>query len=146
MVKKTAVSILFSFLFLFILFGGFHTNLLADDFNSTEEVMFKKHITTTERLREAVVASSQARSANIEKLEKQLSKWGFDATQVKTAVRTLTDAELEYLVRRSENAGQNLFGGAVKGETVGLIVLGGVAAFIVIWQVTKLSAGSGWAY
>jgi len=140
MVKKAAVSILFSFLIGFFLLGGFQSYVLADS----------KHVVDRGELREAIVASSQARSAKIEKLERRLSQWGFDATQVKIAVRTLTNAELEYLVQQSENATQNLFGSdevlGDAGKTVGLIVLASVAVFIAAWQIFKLTDGSGYGY
>lgn len=140
MVKNTAVSILFSFLIGFLLLGGFQSTLLADS----------THVVSRGELREAIMASSQARSAKIEKLESRFSQWGIDTTQVKMAVRTLTDAELEYLVQQSENAAQNLFGGdeilGDSGETVGLIVMASVAAFIVAWQVFGLTKGSGNGY
>jgi len=145
MAKKGALSILISFLILFFLFGGFSTNLLAGDLNSEEREMLKKHLLATETLRKAMIDSSHARLANIEKLEKQLSKWGFDATQVKTAVRTLTNSELLYLVRQSESANKNFFGGASTGKTVGLITIGALVAFIIVWEATGLSAGAtGW--
>lgn len=140
MVKKAAVSVLFSFLIGFLLLGGFQSYLLADS----------THVVDRGELREAIVASSQARSVKIEKLERQLSQWGFDATQVKMAVRTLTDAELEYLAQLSGNAAQNLFGGdeilGDSGKTIGLIVMGSVAVFIAAWQIFKLSRGSGTGY
>lgn len=137
MIKKTAVSVLYGFLIGFLLFGGFQSYLQAGS----------KHVVDTGELREAIIASSQVRSANIEKLERQLSQWGFDATQVKTVARTLTDVELEYLLSRTENTGQNLSGGGEvlgdAGDTVGLIVLVSVAGFIAAWQLFKLTAGSG---
>ena len=138
MIKKTAVSVLYGFLIGFLLFGGFQSYVQADS----------KHVVDTGELQEAIIASSQMRSANIEKLEGRLSQWGFDATQVKMAVRTLTDSELEYLLSRTEN--MNLSGGGEvlgdAGETVGLIVLAGTAAFIAAWQIFKLTAGSGEKY
>jgi hypothetical protein len=140
MAKKTAVSISFSFLIGFLLLGGFQSYLLADS----------THVVNRGELREAITASSQARLAKIEKLESRFSQWGIDTTQVKMAVRTLTNAELEYLVQQSENAAQNLFGGdeilGDAGNTVGLIVMASVAAFIVAWQVFTLTAGSGNGY
>ena len=140
MVKKTAVSVLFSFGIGFLLLGGFQSNMLAES----------THVVDRGELREAIVASSQARLVKIEKLERQLSQWGIDATQVKMAVRTLTDAELDYLALQSENAAQNLIGGdevlGDAGKTVGLITMVSVAVFIAAWQIFKFSAGSGVGY
>jgi len=142
MLKKAIISSLFSFLMLFILFGGFQANLLANDVKLIEKEISKDHILSTEDLREAVEASHNARLANIEKIEKQLSKWDFNTTQVKTALKTLSNSELEYIVRHSENVSKNLFGGADTGKTVGLIVMFSVIAFIIIWEVAGLSAGA----
>ena len=129
MLKKIAVNLLMSFLIGFLLLGGFQSFLLAGT----------KHVVERGELREAIVQSGQARLSNIEKLEKRLTQWGFDATQVRTAVRTLTNSELEYLVHKSENAGGNFFGGADTEKTVGLIALGGIAAFIIFWEAIGLS-------
>ena len=144
MFKKTN-SVLIGFLILFFLFGGFHTALLANDVSVIEKQMLKKHVIMKEGLREARLASSSSRSANIEKLEKQFPIWGIESTLIKTACRTLSNSELEYLVRQSENLDMNFFGGGISGETVGLITIGAMAAFIVFWEVTGLSAGAeGW--
>jgi len=138
MIKKTAVSVLYGFLIGFLLFGGFQSYLQAGS----------KHVVDTGELREAIIVSSQVRSDNIEKLEGRLSQWGFDAAQVKMTVRTLTDVELEYLLSRTENmvlsGGGEVLGDA--GETVGLLVLASVAAFIAAWQIFKLTAGAGAGY
>ena len=132
MLKKVTINLLLSFLVGFILFGGFQSYLLAGS----------KHLVDTGELREAIVESSQARLSNIEKLEKRLTQWGFDASQVKTTVRTLTNSELEYLVYKSENTGGNFFGGADAGKTIGLIGLAGMAAFIIYWEVGGLTQGT----
>lgn len=144
MIKKIAVSLLFSFLVSFIMVGGFfQTNLLADDVSSMEKVVLKKHLLSTEGLRDAMVASSSARSGNIEKIEnfldeeyieKQLSKWGISANQIKTAVRTLTNSELEYLAHQSENVSKNFFGGADTGRTIGLVTLGALAVVLIMYE------------
>lgn len=144
MAKKVSVSLLFSFLISSILVGGsFNANLLADDVNSTEREILKKHLLATEGLREAMIEFSNARSGNMEKIEnflddeyieKQLSKWGFNASEVKAAVRTLTNSELEYLVRQSENVSRNFSGGADTGRILGLAAMGAVVGFIVLWE------------
>jgi len=144
MFKKTNL-LLIGFLILFFLFGGFHTDLLANDVSVIEKQMLKKHVIVKESLREARLASSSSRSANIEKLEKHFPMWGIEASLIKTACRTLSDSELEYLVRQSEDLNTNFFGGANTGETLGLITVCAMAAFIVVWEVTGLSAGAeGW--
>jgi len=142
MLKKALVSSLFSFLIVFILFSGFHANLFANDTKSIEKEISKLHVLSTESLRKAVEVSCSARLANIEKLENQLSKWGFSAAQVKNPIRMLSNSELEYIVRKSENVNENLFGGSDTGKTVGLIAMSSVIAFIIIWEVAGLSAGA----
>ncbi len=151
MVRNTLVSLLFSFLVSFILFGGlFHANLLANDVSSMEREILKKHLLSTEGLSAAMMAFSNARLGNIEKIdnflanefiEKKLSKWGFSAKQIKTAVRTLTNSELEYLVCQSENASRNFFGGADTGRILGLIGIGTVAFTVVLWEILGWGQG-----
>ena len=152
MAKKVSVSLLFSFLISFIMVGGFfHANLLANDVSSMEREILKKHLLATEGLKEATVAFSNARLGNIEKIEnfldeeyieKQLSKWGFNANQIKTAVRTLTNSELEYLARQSENVSKNFFGGADTGRTIGLVTLGALAVVLIMYEFDILGFAS----
>ena len=126
MTKRILSPLLMSFLVFFLLTGGLHLNAV------------EKHVVTTQGLREAVVTSSAARSANIKAIEDQLTQWGFSATQVKTAVRTLNNSELEYL---THYVNKSFYGGADSGRTMGLIVMGAVAAFILYWELATLSAG-----
>jgi hypothetical protein len=145
MAKKALFIQLLSYLIVFILCGGFfHVNLLANNVSSMERESLKKCLLPTEDLREAIVAYSNARLANIEKIdnflaneyvEKQLAKWGYSANKVRTAVRTLTGSELEYLARQSENASRNIYGGAIKGETIGYMLIGLTVTAVILWEV-----------
>jgi hypothetical protein len=144
MEKRLGVSLLISILISFTMVGGsFHAYLLADDVNSVERDILKKHLLATEGLSEAVMAFSEARLANIEKIdnflaneyvETQLAKWGYSANKVRTAVRTLTNAELEYLVLQSENVSRNFYGGANTSKIFGLAGLGALVLIIAVYQ------------
>lgn len=127
MAKRILSPLLMSFLVFFLLVGGLHVNAV------------EKHVVTTQGLREAVVTSSAARSANIKAIQDQLTQWGFNATQVLTTVRTLNNSELEYLMN---HVNKNIYGGADSGKMLGLAVMGAVAAFILYWEITGLSAGA----
>jgi hypothetical protein len=142
MVKKASFSLLFGFLVSFILVGGF-TCMFAEDISSMECEVLKKHLLSTEGLMTETITFSNERLDDIAKIaafldnasvEKQLSAWGFNAKQIKIAVKSLTNSELEYLARQSEKMRKNFFAGADTGRIAGLVALGALALFIVMYN------------
>lgn len=124
-------------------------NLLANEVSSTEKETFQQHLIANEGLTETVMAYSLARLRNIETFEnfindehvkKQLSRWGISAHQIKTAVRTLSSSELDYLLQQSLKVRADFYGGDEdgKGDIVGYVVLGSMVAAIVVWEVLDL--------
>lgn len=150
MIKR---QFILSFLILFIV-GGFvsQADLFANEVSLTEKETFRQHLIANNGLTETVMAFSSTRLRNIETFEnfindeyvkKQLSKWGISAHQIKTAVRTLSNPELDYLLQQSLKVRTDFFGGAEeggskKGDIAGYVVLGSMVAAIVVWEVLDL--------
>ena len=140
--KKITFSLVFTFLLVFITQGDvFHLNLFADEVCLVEKEVLKRHIITSEMLRECQGEASNRRVENIEKIEKildyedaqkYLSKWGFEINQVKTVVRTLSNSELENLANQSEKIKTNFFGGDEEEDKGYLIAIAGVVIAILI--------------
>ncbi len=146
MIKR---SFILSFLILFIVCGFVsQADLFANEVSYTKKETFQQHMIANDGLTEVVMAYSSTKLRNIETFEnfindeyvkKQLTKWGISAHQIKTAIRTLSSFELDYLLQQSLKARTDFFGGAEdgskKGDMVGYIVLGGMVAAIVLWEV-----------
>src|SRR5258708_35724868 len=98
------------------------------------------HVVSAEDWKKAAVASTAARQHNLEtingflsspQMEKALTAAGVDPAQVKTAVSTLSDQELERLAARSAKAQADFAAGNLTERDL-LFLLLGIAALILI--------------
>jgi CHASE3 domain sensor protein len=107
-----------------------HPNLLA-----------QTHVVTPAELQKEAVAATRARQHNVEAVTQFLSSppakqalrsAHLNATQVKTAVSSLSDEELAQLASRAEKAQADFAAGIISNHDLILIVLGLVALILII--------------
>lgn len=100
----------------------------------------QSHVVSPADLQKQVVASTNARQANLDTLSKTLASpkvenamkaAKIDPAQVKTAMASLSDTELAQLTARANNAQSDFAGGNISDRDL-LIILVGIAALILI--------------
>jgi hypothetical protein len=98
------------------------------------------HVVSPAELQRAAMAASQARQRNVEQVRQFLSSEQaqnamrsahMDPAKVKTAVASLSDAELAQLAARSQKAQTDFAAGTIDNRDLLLLILG-VAALILI--------------
>lgn len=113
---------------------------------SPQNLAAQTHVVNPAELHNQVVSSSQARQHNQEQVnqffssplaQKALRDAHIDATQVKTAVSTLSDEELARIAARTEKAQQDFAGGAITDHALVLIVIA-IAVILIIVLAVKL--------
>lgn len=113
---------------------------LAAAFVISIPVFAQDHVVSSADLQKEAAASTTTRQQNAEALQKSFSNpkvenamkaAGMDATQVKTAVSSLSDAELAKLAARVGNAQQDFAGGRISDRDL-LLILVAIAALILI--------------
>ncbi len=113
---------------------------LAAVFAIPLQVFAQDHVVSSADLQKEAAASATTRQQNVETLQKSFSNpkvesaikaAGMDATQVKTAVSSLSDAELAKLSARASNAQQDFAGGRISDRDL-LLILVAIAALILI--------------
>jgi hypothetical protein len=104
------------------------------------------HVVSPSDLRQATTAASQARQNNIATLnqfftmpaaQKALRDAHMDASQVKSGIATLSDAELAKLAARASTAQKDFAAGAIADHMLLLIVLA-IAVIIIIIVAVKV--------
>ncbi len=114
--------------------------LLAAVFAIPVQVFAQDHVVSSADLQKQAASSATTRQQNVEALQKSFSNpkvesamkaAGMDATQVKTAVSSLSDAELAKLSARASNAQQDFAGGRISDRDL-LLILVAIAALILI--------------
>jgi hypothetical protein len=104
------------------------------------------HVVSPSDLQQATAATSQARQNNIAALnqffslpaaQKALKDAHMDATQVKSGIATLSDAELAKLAARANNAQKDFAAGSLADHALLLIVLA-IAVIIIIIVAVKV--------
>ncbi|MGE0405285.1 MAG: hypothetical protein AB7O65_03225 [Candidatus Korobacteraceae bacterium] len=103
-------------------------------------LLAQTHVVTSADLHKELVDATQARRQNIEKLEgllsspnagTGLSKAHVDLQQVKTAIASLSDAELAQLASQTDQAQRDFAAGQLTERDLLLIILG-VAVLVLI--------------
>ncbi len=104
------------------------------------QLMAQSHVVSPADLQKEAVAASQTRQQNLDtlnnalstpKAEKALKAANIDSAQVKTAISTLSDAELARLASRTNAAQQDFAAGTISDRDL-LLILVGIAALILI--------------
>jgi hypothetical protein len=104
------------------------------------QLMAQSHVVSSADLQKEIVSVTQTRQQNIDtltnalsgsKAEKALKAAQVDPTQVKTAVSSLSDAELAQLAARASHAQNDFAAGRISDRDL-LIILVGVAVLILI--------------
>jgi hypothetical protein len=104
------------------------------------QLMAQSHVVSSADLQKEIVSATQTRQQNIDtltnalsgsKAEKALKAAQVDPTQVKTAVSSLSDAELAQLAARASHAQNDFAAGRISDRDL-LIILVGVAVLILI--------------
>ena len=104
------------------------------------QLMAQSHVVSSADLQKEVLSSTQTRQQNIDtltnalsgsKAEKGLKAAQVDPSQVKTAISSLSDAELAQLAARASNAQKDFAAGTISDRDL-LIILVGVAVLILI--------------
>lgn len=111
-----------------------------------QNMLAQSHVVSPGELQQQVVASSQLRQQNIERLnqffssplaQKALKDHHIDATQVKTAVSQLSDDELAKVAARADKAQKDFAAGALTDHLLILIVIA-IAVVLIIVLAVKL--------
>ena len=104
------------------------------------QLMAQSHVVSSADLQKEIASATQTRQQNIDtltnalsgsKAEKALKAAQVDPTQVKTAVSSLSDAELAQLAARASHAQNDFAAGRISDRDL-LIILVGVAVLILI--------------
>ena len=104
------------------------------------QLLSQDHVVSSADLQKQTAASANLRQQNIESLQKTFSNpkiesalkaANMDASQVKTAVATLSDSELAQLTARANHAQQDFAGGTLTDRDL-IIILVAIAALILI--------------
>ena len=107
-----------------------HPNLLA-----------QTHVVTAGELQKEAVARTRARQHNVETVtqflssptaKKALKSAHLNATQVKTAVSSLSDEEVAQLASRAEKAQADFAAGVISNRDLLIIILGLIALILII--------------
>jgi hypothetical protein len=111
-----------------------------------QNMVAQNHVVSPGELQQHVIASSQVRQQNIQRLnqffssplaQKALKDHHIDATQVTTAVSQLSDDELAKVAARAEKAQKDFAAGAITDHLLILIVVA-IAVVLVIILAVKL--------
>jgi hypothetical protein len=103
-------------------------------------LMAQTHLVSPAELQAQVLAASQTRQRNLDKVEqffsstaatKALGNASIDPQEVKTAVSSLNDAELAQLASRADKAQQDFAAGDLSEHDLLLIILG-IAVLVLI--------------
>jgi hypothetical protein len=104
------------------------------------QLVAQNHVVSPADLQKATVSATQSRQQNVDTLshafsdtrvEKAMKAASVDPTQVKTAIASLSDADLAQLAART-HAAQNDFAGGTLSDRDLIIVLVAIAALILI--------------
>jgi len=104
------------------------------------QLVAQDHVVSPSDLQKATVSASRARQQNVDTLvnafsnaqvEKALKAAKIDPTEVKTAVSSLSDAELSKLAARTHAAQSDFAGGTLSDRDL-IIILVAIAALILI--------------
>ena len=99
------------------------------------------HVVSQSDMQNQAVAASQARQQNIQKIQKFLSTDAaqqamqsahVNAEQVKSAVPSLNDQELDHLAQRADTAQSQFAAGNLGTRDIALVVLGIVVVILII--------------
>jgi t-SNARE complex subunit (syntaxin) len=99
------------------------------------------HVVTQSDMQKQAVNASQARQQNIQKIETFLSTGAaqqamqsahVDAEQVKNAVPSLSDQELDHLAQRTDKAQSQFAAGNLSTRDIAIVVLGVVIVILII--------------
>ena len=111
-----------------------------------QNLLAQNHVVSAAELQRQVVAASQVRHQNIERInqffssplaQKALKEHHIDATQVKTAVSQLSDDELAKFAARTDKAQKDFAAGAITDHLLILIVIA-IAVTLIIVLIVKL--------
>jgi hypothetical protein len=114
--------------------------ILVTIFAVPPSLLAQTHVVSPADLQKEALTATQARQQNLqevkqffssEKAQKALKSAHMDAEQVKTAVSTLSDAELARLASRAEKAQADFAAGTLSDRDLILIIVG-IAALILI--------------
>jgi len=114
--------------------------ILVTIFAVPPSLLAQTHVVSPADLQKEALTATQARQQNLqkvkqffssEKAQKALKSAHMDAGQVKTAVSTLSDAELARLASRAEKAQADFAAGTLSDRDLILIIVG-IAALILI--------------
>jgi hypothetical protein len=114
--------------------------VLAAIFAVPQSLLAQAHVVDPSDLQKAVLTATQLRQQNLEKVrtffssemaQKALKSAHMDATQVKTAISTLNDAELAQLASRTDKAQADFAAGTLSDRDL-IIILVAIAALILI--------------
>jgi len=114
--------------------------ILVTIFAVPPSLLAQTHVVSPADLQKEALTATQARPQNLqevkqffssEKAQKALKSAHMDAEQVKTAVSTLSDAELARLASRAEKAQADFAAGTLSDRDLILIIVG-IAALILI--------------
>ena len=99
------------------------------------------HVVTQSDMQKQTVDASQVRQQNIQKIEKFLSTDAaqqamqsahIDTQQVKSAVPSLNDQELDHLAQRADHAQAGFAAGHLSTRDLAIVVLGVVIVILII--------------
>jgi hypothetical protein len=119
---------------------GLTACILATIFTVPPSLMAQTHVVSSSDLQKEVLAATQARQRNLEKVrgffssevaQKALKSAHMDAERVKHAVSTLSDAELAQLAARADKAQADFAAGTLSDRDL-IIILVAIAALILI--------------
>ena len=114
--------------------------ILATIFAVPPSLLAQTHVVSPSELQKEVLAATQARQRNLERVKrffssepatKALNSAHMDPAQVKTAVSTLSDAELSQLATRAEKAQTDFAAGTLSDRDL-IIIIVAIAALILI--------------
>jgi hypothetical protein len=114
--------------------------ILATIFAVPPNLRAQTHVVSSSELQKAALAATQTRQQNLQKVkeffssgmaQKALKSAHMDPEQVKTAVSTLSDAELARLASRVQNAQADFAAGRLSDRDL-IIILVAIAALILI--------------
>jgi hypothetical protein len=114
--------------------------VLATIFAVPPSLLAQAHVVSPSDMQREVLAATQQRQRNLEKVrdffssekaQKALKSAHMDANQVKTAVSTLSDAELAQLASRADRAQADFVAGTLSDRDL-IIIIVAIAALILI--------------
>jgi hypothetical protein len=114
--------------------------VLATIFAVPPSLLAQAHVVSPSDMQREVLAATQQRQRNLEKVrdffssekaQKALKSAHMDSNQVKTAVSTLSDAELAQLASRADKAQADFVAGTLSDRDL-IIIIVAIAALILI--------------